>query len=224
MTSYYIQNKFATAEVILTSAVADDGTFTVAYPSGTTVASFNAGLAGSGSYLVLNDNDRWAAADPGFSVSYGASEITITNLSGYTWAAGTKVSLFFDQVDDRGGGVVLLTFPLTLASIADGDVVTNFRPGVDGVIEDVQFVTAVPASTASKLTTLNLEIGTTNLTGGTVALTTAAVNAIGKVVAGAAITGNNTLTRDSTLSVEASSTTAFVEGSGSLIVRIRLTK
>jgi hypothetical protein len=115
---------------------------------------------------------------------------------------------------------VFLCFQVDLASIADGDVVTTFTPGFHGRIKDIDFVTNVPASTASKASTLNLEIGTTNVTGGTVALTTAACNAIGKIVAGAAITAGAAFTNTDTISVEASSTTAFAEGSGTLVIRI----
>lgn len=210
---------FVTTETVLASAVADDATFTVGYPTGYSQLSFNAGLAGSGSYIILNDNDKIEIGDPGISVSFDASYVAITNLTGATIPAGTKIGVSLDMVD--GNDVVYLTFPITLASVADGDVVTEFRPGVDGTIEDVCFVTSVAASTASKLSTLNLEIGTTNVTGGTLALTTAACNAVGKIVQGAAITANNVLTRESKLSIEASSTTAFVEGAGSVIVRIR---
>lgn len=210
---------FATAEIILASAVADDGTFTVGYPSGTSQLSFNAGLAGSGSYIILNDNDKVSVGNPGISLSFDASYVTVTNLTGAAIPAGTKVGVFLDRVD--GNDVVFLNFHLKLAKLANGDIITEFRPGIAGKVEDVSFVTTDPATTASKLSTLNLEIGTTDVTGGTVALTTAACNTLGKVVQGAAITGNNTLTQESKLSVEASSTTAFVEGEGDLIIRIR---
>lgn len=115
---------------------------------------------------------------------------------------------------------VFLCFKIGLANIADGDVVTTFTPGFHGRIKDWDFVTDVPASTASKASTLNLEIGTTNLTGGTIALTTAACNARGKIVAGAAITAGAAFTKTDTISVEAASTTAFIEGDGNLIIRL----
>lgn len=217
-----ILNRFARANVTLAAAVADDGTFTVAYPSGTSQLSFNAGLAGTGHYAILNDNDRWTYADPGINLSFGASEITVTNRSGYSWAAGTTVELFFDRQD--GNDVMLLTIPLPLlADITAADVVTEVRPGVYGTIEDVQFVQMKAVTTASKLATLNLEIDTTDVTGGVIALTSATCTPMGKVIAGTAITGNNTLTPESKLSVEASAVTAFSEGSGYLLVRIRRT-
>lgn len=218
-----IRQIFATATVVLASAVADDGTFTVAYPSGTSQLSFNAGLVGSSHYAVLNGNDRWAAGDPGISVSFGASEITVTNKSGYSWAAGTEVSLFFER--KRGNSRIALTLPLPpLAGISAADVLTEMRPGIAGVVEHWEFVTTVPVTTASKAATLNMEIDTTNVTGGAIALTSAAATPAGKVIAGDAITGNNTLTRESKLSIEASSVTAFAEGEGYVVIYIRPTE
>lgn len=213
--------KFATASLVLASAVADDGTFTVAYPSGTSQLSFNAGLEASGHYAILNFNDKYENADPGISVSFGSSDITVTNRSGASWAAGTQVDMFFDMVEDDE--VVFLSFPIKLSKVSAADVVTDFRPGIAGTIEFVQFVVTDPVTTAAKAATLNLEIGTTDVTGGTVALTSAACTPLGKVIAGAAITGGNTLTRESKLSVEASSVTAFAEGEGVLSIRVRKT-
>lgn len=212
--------KFAKAEKTLAAAVADDGTFTVDYPSGTSQSSFNSGLAGSGHYMIVNDNDKWENEDPGISVSFGATEITVTNLTGTSLAAGSEIVLMLDKVED--GNVVLLQIPVDLAAItAAGDVVTDIRPGVDGVIENVEFLVTKPVTTAAKAADLNLEIGTTNVTGGVVALTSAAATPLGKTIAGSAITAENTIKRDDKLSVEAANVTAFVEGTGLLLVRIR---
>lgn len=114
----------------------------------------------------------------------------------------------------------VLAFPMVLANIANGDMVTSFTPGFAGRIVSTQFVTDVVASTASKLATLNLEIGTTDVTGGVLSLTTVACNTKGKVAAGTAITATNTFSATDTISVEATSVTAFVEGSGSLQIVI----
>lgn len=216
----YTQDKNAIVTGTLATQVADDGTLVVAYPSGTSQSSFNVGLAGSNSYIILNNNDKYSLGDPGISVTYGASDITITNLSGSAWAAGSDYIINLDQVDE--GDVVTLTFPVDLVNITGaGDVITGFRPGIAGTIESWCFVVNKPVTTADKLATLNLEIGTTNVTGGTIALTSAAATPQGKVIESAAITGANTLTRESALSVEAASVTAFSEGTGSIQIRIR---
>jgi len=112
-----------------------------------------------------------------------------------------------------------MEIPITLANItAAGDVVTTMVPGFAGRILKVFFVVLIPATTASKAVALNLEIGTTDLTGGVVSLTSANCGTKGAVVAGSAITGNNVFSETDSISVEAASVTAFVEGEGMLVV------
>ena len=115
----------------------------------------------------------------------------------------------------------IFSIPVILANLADGDIVTTLTPGFAGEIVDMDFVVTDPVTTASKLSTLNAEIGTTNLTGGTVALTSANCDTLGKVVAAASITGNNSFGATDTISAEASSTTTFIEGEGVLIIRCK---
>jgi len=116
----------------------------------------------------------------------------------------------------------ILSIPVKLAAVkAAGDVVTTFTPGFAGTIEKMDFVVTDPATTADKLATLNLEIGTTDVTGGVVSLTSASGGAtltLGKVIAGTAITGNNAFDDSDTISVEAASVTAFAEGEGVLLI------
>lgn len=207
-------------ELVLAAAVATATTVDIGYPTGTSQKTFNAGLAGPGSYVMLNDNDKLTEAGAKISLAYGASAITITNSSGYTWPAGTKVSLSADQRD--GNDILLMQIPIDLVSVAaNGDVVTDMRPGVYGTLEYWEFVVTKPVTTAAKLANLNLEIDTTNVTGGVLALTSANATPLGKAIAGAAITGANVLTPESTLSIEASGVTAFAEGAGFVNIRIR---
>lgn len=77
-------------EGIFATAVADDGTVTIAYPAGTNQAYFTGGNAAANGQLVLNDSDVLEEGADKFSLTYGASNITLTNLSGAAWAAGTK--------------------------------------------------------------------------------------------------------------------------------------
>ncbi len=111
------------------------------------------------------------------------------------------------------------TFSIPLATIIDGDLITGFTPGFAGVIEKTWCVATTVASTAAKLSTLNLEIGTTDVTGGELSLTTAALDTLGEVLNGAAITADNAFTATDTISVEGSSTTAFGEGVIELVVQ-----
>lgn len=112
----------------------------------------------------------------------------------------------------------ILTIPVKLAKLANGDIVTTFTPGFAGTIEKISFVVTDPATTADKAATLNMEIGTTNLTGGVLSLTTVACGTLGKVTDATAITANNAFDKTDTISVEAASVTAFTEGEGALLI------
>lgn len=116
--------------------------------------------------------------------------------------------------------IVIVSIPITLAELANGDVVTTYTPGFNGRVKALDFVTHDPVTTGAKLSTLNAEIGTTNITGGTVALTSAACTPLGKIVAGAAITALAGFKDTDTISIEAASTTTFIEGDGVLLIKL----
>ena len=101
-------------------------------------------------------------------------------------------------------------FSVDAADIADGDLITTMIPGFAGQIVKIAATTEKAVTTAAKGTTLNLEIGTTNLTGGVVTL--AGTSALGEYTAGTAITAANVIVPASTVSLEASSTTTYIEG------------
>lgn len=114
-----------------------------------------------------------------------------------------------------------LAFPIDLASITGAqDVVTGYVLPFGGSIINTQFFVNAPGTGTTKAATLNLEIGTTNVTGGEVALTTDNTATMGARLAGTAITAANTFAAGDTLSVEAASVTAFTGGSGTLFVTL----
>jgi hypothetical protein len=115
----------------------------------------------------------------------------------------------------------VIPFPINLATIADGDLVTGYTPGFAGTIVKFDAITVIPASTAAKAATLNLEIGSTKVTGGVISLTTVACNALGKLVAGTAVASGNVFTNTDTISIEASSTTTFIEGSIVMLITLK---
>ena len=217
----YTQDSFGRIEAFIGTDVATNGTFVFNYPSGTTQDSYNTGLAGPNTYVTIDDNDSYSAANPstGITIVYGASNITVTNKSASTWKAGSKITL---QADMRDGNLVeIISLPIDLTAItANGDVITEMRPGIAGTIEYIEYVNIKAPTTAAKLATLNVEIGTVDVTGAPLALTSANLATRG-VVIGAVPTGNNVLKKESKLSIEATGVTAFVEGSGVLNLRIR---
>ena len=121
-----------------------------------------------------------------------------------------------------GVGVMTVSIPVNLASITGTqDILTTYTPGYKFKILALDFAVNVPVTTGSKLASINAEIGTTNLTGGVIALTSANCTPMGAVVAGSAITAANTGSAADTISFEAASVTAFSEGSGEILMKIQ---
>ena len=143
--------------------------------------------------------------------AYAADAVTsLTDSSGGTAAAAIAA----------GVGKTLITFFIDLPTLADGDVVTTFTPGYAGQVDTVDFFTHAAVTTAAKASTINLEIGTTNLAGGVISLTSAACTPAGAKVAGTAVTAANTFSASDTISLEAASTTTFIEGSGWVVLGV----
>lgn len=131
-----------------------------------------------------------------------------------TGTAGTALA--------AGAGVHTIILPITLAQITGaGDVLTTYTPGYKFKLLSVSAAVVEAVTTAAKAVSLNLEIGTTNVTGGVVALTSANCTPLGAVVAGSAITAANTGSASDTISVEAASVTAFAEGAVALLIKIQ---
>ncbi len=116
---------------------------------------------------------------------------------------------------------MILSIPIKLANVADGDVLTDFIPGINGTIKKVSFAVTDAVTTAAKATALHVEIGSTALTGGVVSLTSANCTPLGKVIDGTAVTANNVFTSTDKISVVVASTTAFAEGEGVLLIVIQ---
>lgn len=118
-----------------------------------------------------------------------------------------------------GAGVSTLAFYIEAAALANGDVLTEYVPGYKFKLLSFDARCAKPVTTGGKAATLNLEIGTTNVTGGSVALSGTYVQ--GAAQAGSAITAANTGSASDSLSIEAASVTTFTEGAFWLLVRIQ---
>lgn len=122
-------------------------------------------------------------------------------------------------------GLYVLPIHVTLAQITGaGDVLTDYTVGHAFKILTVDAVVDKVVTTGSKAASLNVEIGSTNVTGGVVALTSANCTPLGAKVAGSAVTAANTGTATDTISIEAASVTAFVEGEIILLIGIQNTE
>lgn len=125
-----------------------------------------------------------------------------------------------------GVGVQTLVHPLT--SLATGlgvlaiDLMTTWTPGFKFKILSWDFITTVAGTGAGASQTFNLEIGTTNVTGGLLNVTLASTAAIGQVTPGAPVTGNNTGSASDSISIEmAAGGTVFTAGAGYFVIRVQ---
>lgn len=84
-----------TIETVLASSVADAGTFTVNYPAGTSRGHY---LNTTSHQLSLNYSQ--VEYGYGFNLTFNASNITVTNNSGATWASGSRILIGLDIPGD----------------------------------------------------------------------------------------------------------------------------
>lgn len=204
-----------TIEATPASAIATNGTQVFTYPSGYNASSF---IYGGATLYSDGLKTLFTEGASNFSVVYGASSATVTYLGSTSIPAGTRLRFGPSMVPTVG--VQILPVYLNLADVASGDVMTDYTPGFPFKVLSVDFRVQKAVTTGSKAATLNLEIGSTNLTGGAVALTSTNCTPAGAAVAGTAITAANTGTATDTISIEASSVTAFVEGTGTLYIKL----
>jgi hypothetical protein len=122
---------FKSAEATVSAAVAQNGTITFSYPTGTD----------SGTFVGTHAHKMWVAAHQnmyeapaGFTVSFGASNITATYKGATTIPAGTRVNAQFDtlgpddnelntRLDDTVGVAPLTPFVINLGApdVLDAD-------------------------------------------------------------------------------------------------------
>ena len=93
---------FDVVRMTLASAVADAGTFTVAYPDGRDGGSYS---GGGGHEVVSHGYGVLSALDGDVSFSFGASSITVTNNSGVELASGTDLYVQLDRFGRDGDAV-----------------------------------------------------------------------------------------------------------------------
>jgi hypothetical protein len=141
----------------------------------------------------------------------GAGQAAITDST--TGTAGTTAA--------AGTGVHTITVPIILSKVSAADVLTAYTPGYKFKLLSASFAVSSPATTAAKAATLGLKIGSTSVTGGSIALTSANSTPLGALVAGSSITAANTGSATDTITVAATSVTAFVEGEGMLLLKVQ---
>lgn len=159
----------------------------------------------------------------------GAADLTLTptafvkpvgRLVEFRSASDMDVRLFTPEEYHAYGAFYLKSQFINLATLANGDVITTWTPGHRGRFIKWWFETMVAVTTGSKAATLNLEVGTTNLTGGTIVLSGTYAHGVIQAQADPFTAGMAFGAAD-TASVEAASVTTFVEGNGTLHILIQ---
>lgn len=97
----------ANISTTLGTAVADDGTLTLAYPSGQTQATLDGSTGGK--VMVGHDGPYLQGVADNVDIAFGASNITVTNRTTASWPVGTLITASFGQVDIDG--TYNLTYP-----------------------------------------------------------------------------------------------------------------
>lgn len=118
-------------------------------------------------------------------------------------------------------GYSIWSIPIQLAAMttAAADLITNYIPGFRGKVVSMKFITTTLGTGTAASQVLNLEIGTTNLTGGVLTLLLADTDTLGKQTAATAITALNEFAATDSISLEvAASGTVFTAGAGVLEV------
>ena len=105
-----------------------------------------------------------------------------------------------------------------MTDIANGDLLTAWVPGCNGRLLGLDMYMNKPVTTALKLATVSMRINAVTVTGGVLSLTSALCTPKGVRVAGSPVTAGFTFGPTDTIGLVASAVTAFIEGSGKLVI------
>lgn len=163
-----------------------------------------------------------AAADKiGFHDAAPTAQRSSANQAALTDSTGGSIS---GSTLAATAGITTLSIPIQLAAMTTSaaDLLTDYTPGYKFKILSVDFVTTTIGAGAGASQTINLEIGSTNLSGGVINPTLTGTNTLGKTTSGTSVTANNTGSASDTISVEvAASGTVFSAGAGIILIRIQ---
>lgn len=174
-------------------------------------------------------------ADPGVAPGYSGSAIaasTTTNVGPFvehrqyeiTSLTGVLTSTIAPATSGGGRGIQIISIPIQLAAMTTSaaDLLTGFTLGFRGQILSLAFQVTTLGTGDAASQVLNVEIGTTDLTGGVLTLLLADATPLGKVTQATAITGANLFSATDTISIEvAASGTVFTAGAGNLLLRVQ---
>ena len=191
------------------------GYFVVQSKYGTTVLTC-AYLAYSGNTAAGNTIAPGAAVSPAGTqpALAGALPTVITDNTG--GAASSTLA--------AGVGVITVPIGIQLSSMtaAAAELMTNYTLGYKFKILSLAFITTTISTGTAASMTLTLKITATGVTGGSLNLTLAGTNTLGKLTSATGITALNTGSATDTLSIEVTEGgTVFTAGAGKLLITVQ---
>jgi hypothetical protein len=129
------------------------------------------------------------------------------------FGASPTVEAALKQLAEQPKFIVTIPIP-AYSAIANSGVLATFKPGFKCRLISMHVMATTPVTTSGKAATLTPEIGGVAVTGGVVSMTSAGQTPEGAVQDGTAVTALNVVSATATVTVVASSVTAFVEGAG----------
>lgn len=117
-------------------------------------------------------------------------------------------------------GIYTISFSKLLAGITAADILTDYVINHPFKVLDIRAIVTTAATTASKAATLTAKVDGTAVPGAVLALTSANMTPLGKVVSASA-TGSNVGSAGSKISITGSSVTSFVEGQAEIVVTVQ---
>lgn len=213
----------AVGQKLFISDGTDVGTFEVQSFTGTT--QITAEFMG-----YTDDASPGAVIGSGAKVSVAGvqSPFTTTALQALNATLLTGIATFTDNTgattsDTIAAGVGIQTwaFYVSLPDITAADIIGAFTPGYAFKVLSTTLIIEKAVTTGGKAATLTPKINGSAITGGV--LGPSGTYAAGSVIAGSAVTANNTGTSAQTFSITASGVTTFSEGNGIIIVKVQNT-
>lgn len=201
-------------EFVCTTAVSTAAkTFTVNAEIGTTNCTGSLVVAGT---YALGATERVAVTALNTFDEHDKISIEIASTTTFSEGAGVLI-LWIDRTPDvANSGFDVISVPITMATIANGDIITQIVPGYAGRIYGIEYVCTTAVTTGAKTTTLNVEINAVNTAGTVVVAGAYAVGAVQR----ADLSAPNEFSATDTLSLEAATTTTFIEGAGVILLYI----
>ncbi len=164
--------------------------------------------------LVENQAFGIFGVTPVLTQPSGAAQAALTDSTG--GSPGTTLS--------ANSGIMIVSFPVHFASMTTGAVnlVNAYTPGFNFKVVGATLAVTNVGTGSGATQTINLEIGSTAVTGGVINPTLSTCGTVGALVAGTSVTAANVGTNTSTFSIQAASGgTVFTAGDGVILVTLQ---